>query len=260
MIRFTVLFNPAARVWNLRLLLLWTVGNIGYGIYNTHNELLQFSYEAAGLGPALRIAGHCLLFLHHVLGLVRWPFKGSAVVDLGLVLLEIAQTFDQDVPALAYMLNQDRHYGFLTVGLTTFWGRLGQPLGRGPRPTSANPLARPSRSRLVDLGFNLMPILWHFLCYWLLENTQHLDGHCLDQSGGFVLVCYRGKACPPWSIFADGGVPILADPGLPGSRNPSQCLFGPGPSPGWWLLKPGGQGHAWAQAYSFCLPIPQRGC
>ncbi|KAJ7901359.1 hypothetical protein B0H13DRAFT_1622046 [Mycena leptocephala] len=33
--------------------------------------------------------------------------------------------------------------------ITTFWGRLGQGVGRGPRPTSANSLARPSRSRLV---------------------------------------------------------------------------------------------------------------
>ncbi|KAJ7934569.1 hypothetical protein B0H13DRAFT_1855163 [Mycena leptocephala] len=54
---------------------------------------------------------------------------------------------------------------------TTFWGGLGQGVGRGPRPTSANPLARPSRSRLVDLGFDSMPILWYFPYYQLLEKA-----------------------------------------------------------------------------------------
>ncbi|KAJ7934187.1 hypothetical protein B0H13DRAFT_1855373 [Mycena leptocephala] len=32
----------------------------------------------------------------------------------------------------------------------------------------------------------------------------------------------------------------------PGCHCLQQCLLGPSPSPGWWLLKPGGQGHAWA--------------
>ncbi|KAJ6524344.1 hypothetical protein B0H19DRAFT_1085332 [Mycena capillaripes] len=43
-------------------------------------------------------------------------------------------------------------------------------LGR-PRRTSANPLAQPSCSRLVDRSFDLMPILWHFPCYWMLEKA-----------------------------------------------------------------------------------------
>ncbi|KAJ7090682.1 hypothetical protein C8R44DRAFT_750911 [Mycena epipterygia] len=45
------------------------------------------------------------------------------------------------------------------VRYTTFWGCLAQPIVRGPRSTSANRFARPSRPRLVGL----MPILWHFL-------------------------------------------------------------------------------------------------
>ncbi|KAJ6543065.1 hypothetical protein B0H19DRAFT_1077083 [Mycena capillaripes] len=91
MFRFAVLFNSAARVWNLRLLLLWTVGIFGYLIYSS----LPYGVN---LPTALVFAGCSLLFLHHVLGAFRWPFKGSALFDLGLVLLEIT--------ALAYTLYQ----------------------------------------------------------------------------------------------------------------------------------------------------------
>ncbi|KAJ6543061.1 hypothetical protein B0H19DRAFT_313721 [Mycena capillaripes] len=82
MTRFAILFNSAARVWNLRFLLLWTIGIIDFWIWNAD--------EVIGLVQALGISGSCVLFFHHVLGLVRWPVKGLALVDLGLVLLEIA--------------------------------------------------------------------------------------------------------------------------------------------------------------------------
>ncbi|KAJ6566179.1 hypothetical protein B0H19DRAFT_1066511 [Mycena capillaripes] len=57
---------------------------------------------------------------------------------------------------------------------TTFWGGLGQPLGRGPRPTSANPgLGLVGRDLLLVVGEG--PTLW--------------TGTALDRSGGFVPVC-----------------------------------------------------------------------
>ncbi|KAJ6543067.1 hypothetical protein B0H19DRAFT_1268240 [Mycena capillaripes] len=83
MIRFAILFNSAARVWNLRLLLLWTVGILGSLIYSKLPR-------GVDLPTALIIAVCCLLFLHHVLGSFRWPFKGSALFDLVLILFEIA--------------------------------------------------------------------------------------------------------------------------------------------------------------------------
>ncbi|KAJ6543062.1 hypothetical protein B0H19DRAFT_1311204 [Mycena capillaripes] len=106
MIRFAFLFNPAARVWNLRLLLLCTVGILCYVIYTVNTP--PYPIDDLDLMRALQITGFCLLFLHHVLVLVRWPFKGLAVVDLGLVLLEIT--------ALAYML----YRSFLVVDLVFF--------------------------------------------------------------------------------------------------------------------------------------------
>ncbi|KAJ6543166.1 hypothetical protein B0H19DRAFT_1239252 [Mycena capillaripes] len=74
MILFTFLLSPAARVWNLRILLLWTIAVIYLRI--KHADGLMDSM-------ALGITGARL---------VQWPFQGSALVDLSFVLLEIAAT------------------------------------------------------------------------------------------------------------------------------------------------------------------------
>ncbi|KAJ7347713.1 hypothetical protein DFH08DRAFT_1080040 [Mycena albidolilacea] len=77
MILTTLLFNPLIRVWNLRFLLLWTLGIIGYEIWS--KSVNQFVIIVCGL-----------LLLHHVLGVGGWRFKGLAAADLGLTLGEIA--------------------------------------------------------------------------------------------------------------------------------------------------------------------------
>ncbi|KAJ6543078.1 hypothetical protein B0H19DRAFT_1077094 [Mycena capillaripes] len=70
MIRFTLLFNPVARVWNLRFLLLWTVGIIGFSMM----AILQLQLQQAVV-PALQITGFLLLFFHHILG--RLDYSGG---------------------------------------------------------------------------------------------------------------------------------------------------------------------------------------
>ncbi|KAJ7453870.1 hypothetical protein FB451DRAFT_1519350 [Mycena latifolia] len=74
MYQFAILFNPSARVYNLRLLLL---ANIATGL-------------CVGLsgGYSLTICS-ILICIHHVLGLFRWTMRGLAAIDLALVVLEM---------------------------------------------------------------------------------------------------------------------------------------------------------------------------
>ncbi|KAJ7187000.1 hypothetical protein C8R46DRAFT_1058561 [Mycena filopes] len=75
------LFNPIFRVWNLRLLLSWTIFIIVYWA----------EWEIIGLQEQLAVAAFCLILLHHILGSGwQWHFKGSAIFDLGMTLFEVA--------------------------------------------------------------------------------------------------------------------------------------------------------------------------
>ncbi|KAJ7908968.1 hypothetical protein B0H13DRAFT_2273065 [Mycena leptocephala] len=66
-----ILFNPSARVYNLRFLLLAAVA--------------PAVYFRSGLG----FVGVPVIF-HHILGVFKWQMRGLAAIDLGLVTLEIA--------------------------------------------------------------------------------------------------------------------------------------------------------------------------
>ncbi|KAJ7453790.1 hypothetical protein FB451DRAFT_1519187 [Mycena latifolia] len=72
-----ILFNPSARVYNLRVLLL---ANLATAVY---------------IGPTLDFVGiavivySTLIYIHHVLGVFKWRMRGLAAIDLALVTLEI---------------------------------------------------------------------------------------------------------------------------------------------------------------------------
>ncbi|KAJ6528074.1 hypothetical protein B0H19DRAFT_1083597 [Mycena capillaripes] len=87
--------------------------------------------------------------------------QGVTNLELGATVREEHLNAIAGLDALRYL---EAAFGLLLV--TTFWGGFGQPLGRGPRPTSANP-----GLGLVGRG----PTLW--------------TGTALDRSGGFVPVC-----------------------------------------------------------------------
>ncbi|KAJ7764942.1 hypothetical protein B0H16DRAFT_1526285 [Mycena metata] len=78
------LFNPIVRVWSLRLLVLWTILQIvlcGWGP--------TLWWYIAPFWNRLELVVLCVVLVHHMLFIFRWPFKSLAFVDLLLNLLEI---------------------------------------------------------------------------------------------------------------------------------------------------------------------------
>ncbi|KAJ7764925.1 hypothetical protein B0H16DRAFT_1687645 [Mycena metata] len=92
--RLSFLFNPIFRVWNFRLLLLGTLSLIVV-------EATQLQYDADG-GHVL-LGGLSLMFIHHILAVLEWSFRGLASLELGLHVLE-------SLGLVAYIL----HYSDLT--------------------------------------------------------------------------------------------------------------------------------------------------
>ncbi|KAJ6543081.1 hypothetical protein B0H19DRAFT_1239217 [Mycena capillaripes] len=84
MIRFTLLFKPAVRVWNLRFVLLGSLASSCFLVWGGVHE----SYFS--VGRMATTGACCLMFLHHLLVVVRWPLRGLALLELGWTLLEIA--------------------------------------------------------------------------------------------------------------------------------------------------------------------------
>ncbi|KAJ7453776.1 hypothetical protein FB451DRAFT_1565462 [Mycena latifolia] len=66
-----ILFNPSARVYNLRFLLLV---NLATAVYFSVAVIIVYS---------------ALIYVHHVLGVFKWRMRGLAAIDLALITLEI---------------------------------------------------------------------------------------------------------------------------------------------------------------------------
>ncbi|KAJ7858013.1 hypothetical protein B0H14DRAFT_2749870 [Mycena olivaceomarginata] len=87
MIRLTILLNPTARVWNLRFLLLWTIVIIVSWRIVSHYDPYPISLEETIAQIVL-----CFIPVHHLVVLIPWSLKGLALIDFGLILLEIVET------------------------------------------------------------------------------------------------------------------------------------------------------------------------
>ncbi|KAF7365966.1 Short-chain dehydrogenase/reductase family protein [Mycena venus] len=86
---FNVLFNPTVRVWNFRILVLWTLFGVVFWSLGTHRAA-PTSDEVSPL-EAGGIFTLCFIVFHQtILSLFGWPFKLLAIVDVTLTLLEIA--------------------------------------------------------------------------------------------------------------------------------------------------------------------------
>ncbi|KAF7355817.1 Short-chain dehydrogenase/reductase family protein [Mycena venus] len=82
MIGSTFLFSPVARVWNLRSLLVGTLAIICFWVVSD----VQAAPYGVPVWVVLATMGFCLMFLHHLLVVARWPFRGLAVLELGWTL------------------------------------------------------------------------------------------------------------------------------------------------------------------------------
>ncbi|KAF7373042.1 hypothetical protein MSAN_00511700 [Mycena sanguinolenta] len=110
MIRFTVLFNPVVRVWNTRILLLASIFNI--------LVFLDGGVPSGNFNPTAAITlTFCLIIVHHIIFVIPWSLKGLAVVDLGLVLLELASEYSKH-PIIFVMIKVQ------TVDPAQFAGRI----------------------------------------------------------------------------------------------------------------------------------------
>ncbi|KAJ7121160.1 hypothetical protein C8R44DRAFT_736839 [Mycena epipterygia] len=100
------------------------------------------------------------------------------------------------------------------VQLTTFWGCLGQPLGRGPRPTSATPLARPSRSSPPEAS-RIYGLIWP--CHATSVDLSHSPTHRQTQncSTPTLTWLWEGRPMVPGMLEGrwdrDQGSPNLAE-------------------------------------------------
>ncbi|KAF7350850.1 hypothetical protein MSAN_01647100 [Mycena sanguinolenta] len=90
MILPSFLFSPHARVWNLRLLLLGTLGLSGFLVATLSSAGAEYSSPGRPLispYPILLPTFGCM-FLHHLGLIINWPIPRLAIVDLILVFLE----------------------------------------------------------------------------------------------------------------------------------------------------------------------------
>ncbi|KAJ6497336.1 hypothetical protein C8R45DRAFT_1211256 [Mycena sanguinolenta] len=89
MIFSSFLFSPHSRVWNLRLLLLETLGISAF-------LAITFPSDVPNqVDPSFYLPWHILfptlafIFIHHVIFVVNWPIGGLAIVDMILNYLEV---------------------------------------------------------------------------------------------------------------------------------------------------------------------------
>ncbi|KAK7022673.1 hypothetical protein R3P38DRAFT_3357504 [Favolaschia claudopus] len=102
------LFNPLLRVWNLRLLLLWSALNI----YLIFAAIPNYSYPTLTL--ALTFIAPSIVIFHHLIVLIPWPWSGTVLMDLCLAGIEIASEIVSLVVSLVVILRQP--------GDATLWG------------------------------------------------------------------------------------------------------------------------------------------
>ncbi|KAF7350841.1 Short-chain dehydrogenase/reductase family protein [Mycena sanguinolenta] len=85
------LFSPHARVWNLRLLLLETIGVSAYLaiVFPTGIEEFESTTPPSHLPWDILFPTLSCIFIHHTVFVFNWPIRGLAAVDLFLNLLEV---------------------------------------------------------------------------------------------------------------------------------------------------------------------------
>ncbi|KAJ7711958.1 hypothetical protein B0H16DRAFT_1703171 [Mycena metata] len=89
--RFSLLFNPIFRVWNLRLLVLWTISVVVYLALSLCNGVINGGSGRLAIIAAV-LAGFCVIATHHILSVFQWPFRGSALLDLVFTFVELPGT------------------------------------------------------------------------------------------------------------------------------------------------------------------------
>ncbi|KAF7351790.1 Short-chain dehydrogenase/reductase family protein [Mycena sanguinolenta] len=87
----SILLNARARVYNLRFLLVATILIILLALKDIRDiPLPYFSEYTEEPLPVMRLAGGIIIWVHHIFAVFPWTLHGLAVVDLAMVLIEIA--------------------------------------------------------------------------------------------------------------------------------------------------------------------------
>ncbi|KAF7346615.1 hypothetical protein MSAN_01799000 [Mycena sanguinolenta] len=84
MISSSILLNPSARVYNLRFLLIATIPIIPFAFVKLLGGVFLHGASLVGLASGI------IIWVHHIFALFHWTLRGLAVVDLAMVLIEIA--------------------------------------------------------------------------------------------------------------------------------------------------------------------------